>query len=84
MKTVDLGKETHSLAELLTLAKSESVLIRTSSGEDFLLEQADEFERGAAALGRNEEFIAFLRSRSEEVGDVPIREVRDRRGLGSP
>jgi hypothetical protein len=51
MRTVDLTKEKHSLKELLTLAKSETLLIRSPSGEDFLLEQADEFDREVAALG---------------------------------
>jgi len=51
MRTVDLSKEKHSLKELLALAKSERLLIRSPSGEDFLLEQADEFDREVAALG---------------------------------
>ena len=38
MRTVDLNKEEHSLKELLALAKSEALLIRSPSGEDFLLE----------------------------------------------
>ena len=38
MKTVDPGKGQHSLAEFLTLAKSEAVLIHSTSGDDFLLE----------------------------------------------
>ena len=33
MKIVDLSKGKHSLAELLALAKSESVLIHSTSGE---------------------------------------------------
>ena len=66
MRTVDLTKEKHSLKELLALAKSETLLIRSPSGEDFLLEQADEFDRELAALGSSGNFMAFLDARSKK------------------
>lgn len=81
MKTIDLTKGRHSLSEVLTLAKAETVLLRTASGEDFLLEQADEFDREAAELGESERFSTFLAARSGEVGDIPIADVRRRRRL---
>ena len=81
MKTIDLKKRKHSLAELLRLARSQSVLIRSTSGEDFLLEQADEFDREAAALGRSDKFMSFLDSRLKETGDIPLAEVLKKRGM---
>ena len=81
MKTIDLRKEEHSLGEVLTLAKSEAVLIRSASGDDFLLELADEFDREVAALGGSEKFTSFLDARSKEAEDIPISEVREKRGL---
>jgi len=81
MKTVDLSKEDRSLGDVLALAKSGTVLIRTRSGEDFLLEQADEFDREAAALGASDRFTSFLTARSEEGPDIPLSEVRKRRGI---
>jgi hypothetical protein len=81
MKTIDLSKEDRSLGEILALAKSESVLIRSRSGEDFLLEQADEFDREAAALGASDKFMSFLERRSKETGDVSLAEALKRRGL---
>ncbi len=80
MKTIDLSKEKHSVAELLALAKSDTVLIHSSSGDDFLLEQADEFDREVAALGRSDKFMSFLEQRSKETGDLPIGKVREKRG----
>lgn len=47
MKTIDLSKGQHSLSEVLALAKSEAVLIHSVSGEDFVLEHADDFVGGA-------------------------------------
>ena len=81
MKTIDLSKGRHSLSEVLTLAKTEAVLLHSPSGEDFLLEHADEFDREAAALGGSVKFSSFLEARSKETGDVPIREVRQKRGM---
>ncbi len=81
MKTVDLREGEHSLSEVLTLAKSEAVLIRSASGEDFLLEQADEFDREVAALGASEKFMSFLGARAKETGDIPLEEVRKKRGV---
>ena len=51
MKKVDLTKEHRSLSEVLTFARLEAVLIHSASGEDFVLEPADEFDREVAALG---------------------------------
>jgi hypothetical protein len=79
MKTIDLTKEKHSLGEVLTLAKSETLLIHSASGEDFVLEPADEFDREVVALGRSEKFTSFLDARSKEAGDIPLKDIRDRR-----
>jgi hypothetical protein len=81
MKTIDLGKSQYSLGELLALAKSESVLIHSATGEDFLLEQADEFDREAAVLGASEKFMSFLKNRAGETADVPITEIEKKRGM---
>ena len=81
MKTVDLTKEEPTLADVLTLARSEAVLIHSDSGEDFVLEQADEFDREVAALGSNPKFMSLLTERSKETGDVSLEQVRAKRGL---
>ena len=81
MKRIDLTKEQHSLSDVLTFAKSETVLIHSSSGEDFVLESADEFDREVAALGASERFASFLEARSKETGDIPLREARQKRGM---
>jgi len=81
MKTVDLREGEHSLSEVLALAKSEAVLIHSASGEDFLLEQADEFDREVAALGGSEKFMSFLDARAKETGDIPLETIRKKRGV---
>jgi hypothetical protein len=73
MKRIDLTRESHSLSEVLTLAKSEAVLIHSPSGEDFVLESADEFDREVATLGASEKFAVFLDARSKESGGILLR-----------
>jgi hypothetical protein len=79
MKKVDLTREDRSLAELLALAKRDSVLIHAPSGEDFLLEPADDFDREVLALGRSPRFRSFLNARSGESGGRSLAEIRKRR-----
>lgn len=81
MRTIDLAKEQPSLADVLTLAKSEPVVIHSGPGEDYLLEPTDEFDREAAALGGSEKFLSFLQARSSEPGDIPLADVRKKRGM---
>jgi len=50
-------------------------------GEDFLVEPADEFDKEIASLGSSERFMSFLEARSKEAGDLPIADVRKKRGI---
>jgi hypothetical protein len=79
VKTINLGQEQRTLTELLALAKREALLIHSATGDDFLLEPADDFDREVAALGRSERFMSFLSERSAESGDRPLSDVRKER-----
>jgi hypothetical protein len=81
VKTIDLGKENPSLADVLILAKSEPLVIHSGPGEDYLLEPANDFDREVASLGGSERFLTSLQARSKETGDIPISEVRKKRGM---
>lgn len=81
MRTVDLSKTEKTLAEILALAREESVLIRTASGDDFLLSQADDLDREVAALGASERFTAFLDDRASEKNELSLDEVRRKHGM---
>ena len=83
MKTIDLKTEKHSLDEVLTMAKSGTVLIHSVDGNDFLLEEADEFEREVASLVSSDKFMSFLEERSREKRDIPIEEAAKKRGIES-
>ena len=81
MKTIDLSREDRTLAELLVLARREPILIHSPSGEDYLLEPADDFLKEVGALAHSDKFMSFLQERSREQGDVPLSEARKKRGL---
>ena len=84
MKTIDLTRGERTLAELLALAKHERILIHSATGDDFLLEAADAFDRQVALLGQSERFMAFLHDRSKEAGGTPLAEIRKRRHQSLP
>lgn len=81
MKTIDLSKSKHSLSEVLALAKSDAILIHSPSGDDFLVEHADELDREAAVLGASEKFMSFLLERSKEKDSLSMAEMRKKRGI---
>ena len=42
---------------------------------------ADEFDREVAALASSQKFMTFLEARSNETGDIPIGQIREKRNL---
>lgn len=75
MKTLDLKKEKVTVEELLNWATSDSVLILTEDGREFILAEADEFEKEVAIFGNSEKFMKFLEERSKEKGTISLEEV---------
>jgi len=83
MKTVNLAEGDRRISELIELAKSEPVLVHAVDGTDFVLEEADEFEREVAALGASDKFMSFLKQRSAEGEDIAAADVAERLGIDS-
>lgn len=78
MITLDLREQQITLEELFRVARSESVLVVTDEGEEYILESADEFDREVAKLGRSETFMHFLAERRKESGRIPLEEIERR------
>jgi hypothetical protein len=74
VKTIDLNKESPSVAQLLAMARRKSVLLVSKDGATFVLEEADDFDREVAELGRSEKFMRFLSERSREPAVSSIEE----------
>ena len=78
MKTVDLGTDGPSLTDLLKLAREENILVRTESGEEFLVSEVEDFDREIrlTSLARTTKLMAFLDARSREGSYIPLEEAR--------
>lgn len=81
MKVIDLTETKPSIEEILIMARSDAVLINGTDGEQYILEEADEFEQEVAALGRSEKFMNFLRQRSEQKPGKPLSEIAKKLGM---
>ena len=75
MRTIDLTQQTMNLIDLLRLASQDSLLILSNDGHQYVLEEADEFEREVAMLGRSDKFMKFLEERSKEEATISIDEL---------
>jgi hypothetical protein len=78
MITLDLRNRQITLEELFRAARSESVLIVTDEGQEYILEAADEFDHEVAELGRSEKFMNFLAERRKESGRIPLEDIERR------
>ncbi|MBI3944398.1 MAG: hypothetical protein HY321_00610 [Armatimonadetes bacterium] len=75
MKTIGLGGEGITIQEVLRWADGDVVLIRDGNGKEFILEEADAFEREVAELGASKEFMRFLAERSKEPASISLDEI---------
>ncbi|MCR4293713.1 MAG: hypothetical protein NUV76_12650, partial [Candidatus Kuenenia sp.] len=81
MNTIDLRKKKHSIDELLTMARSEPLMICGKDGKNYVLEETDEFEKEVKELGSSEKFMAFLDERSKEKETIPISSITKKLGI---
>ncbi len=81
MKTVDLATDSPSLGDLLELAREENLLVRTESGEEFLIAEVEDFDREIALTRQNDDLMALLEARSQEGAYITLQEARKRLGL---
>jgi hypothetical protein len=78
MITLDLRRERLTLEEVLKTARSQSVLIVTPEGDEYVLEVADDFDKEVAQLGNSEKFMQFLEERRKEPGRIPLEDIEKR------
>lgn len=78
MKTINLPSESVSAAELLNMARNDSVLVKTSAGDSFLVSRADEFATEAELLRRNHTFLTMLDKFKKDRESIPLNEAEKR------
>ena len=84
MRTVNLAEEPLDLAAVLTLAGQEPVLLLTPDGKEFVLTEADDFEREVESLRRSPTFQQFLEARSKDQHRIPLEEIEQELSKGEP
>ena len=75
MKTVNLEEAKIDLAEAIELAQQEPLLLVTPAGQEFLLAEADDFEKEAETLRNNVDFQRFLDERSRSPQRIALEEL---------
>jgi hypothetical protein len=78
MKTLELTSQAPTLPELIKLAQAEPVLIRTATGEEYVLGAIDDFEREVELMRSSPQLRQLLEDRRKEKGTVSAQELRSR------
>ncbi len=74
MKTLNLKEAKIDLAEAVELAREEPILLVTPTGQEFLLAEADDFEREVELLRNSVDFQRFLDERSRSLRRISLEE----------
>jgi hypothetical protein len=75
MKAIDLAKEKYELSHIFNFARTETVLLLTKNGEEFIISRADDFESEVEALRSSPAFQTFLEKRSKCKVKFSIEEL---------
>ncbi len=75
MRTIELAESYLTLNELLKIADKETVILSISGSKKFVVAPIDEFDIEVSSLRKNEEFMAFLDSLSEDKATIPLEDV---------
>ncbi len=75
MKNVDLSSAALSAADLLDLARNDSLLVKTVNGDSFLVSPADELTAEVELLRRNHDFLTLLDEFKREKETLSLDQV---------
>ncbi len=74
MKTITLDPTPPSVADILSMARKEAVLVRTRDGESFIVSSAGDFDTEVQLLRRNRVLLAMLDEAKKE-DSIPLAEA---------
>jgi hypothetical protein len=75
MRTVNLGEDKLDLQAIINLAREGPVLLLAADGKEFLLAEADDFEKEVETLRGSQAFQRFLDERSACAKRIPLEEI---------
>jgi hypothetical protein len=76
MKIIELGQSHPTLDEVIGQAENEPLVLRKPDGSMFILSQVDDFDVEVELLKNNPDFMAFLRTLSQEEETISIENLR--------
>lgn len=86
MKTIVVSNRSREMKKLLKLAKQQDIVVKTPTGEEFVLSAVDDLEYEISRQRRNKKLMAFLdrrfRAARREKG-IPLAIVKQKLGLNS-
>jgi len=75
MKTIKLSAHSPSVADLLSMAREEGVLVTTEDGDSFFVSLADDFDTEVQLLRRNHTFLTMLDELKREEQTIPLEDA---------
>lgn len=80
MKTIEIPKGAQALNKLLRQAREENLILRASTGEEFVLAELNAFDREIEVTRENKILMRFLDSRVRQRKRVSLAEIKSRLG----
>lgn len=81
MKVIEMENWYPTLAEVISLAERQTVILRKPTGKTFVLATIDDFEAEVNLLRNNQEFMSFLKELSQEPATISLGQLREELGL---
>ncbi len=78
MKTILVSPQKPTLSALLEQASSESVILQTADGREFILAELDSFDREIELARQSESLMQLLDDRGRERATISLAEARAR------
>lgn len=81
MKTIHLATDSISLTALLAEARTQTLILCTADGVEFILAEIDNFDREIELARKNPELMAFLDERGQQTKTISTADAHARLGL---
>lgn len=83
MRTVEVNKRSKSVSQLLVRAQQENLILRSSTGREFILAEITTFDREIQLQRQNPQLMAFLDRRGKHPATKSSTQIRRRLRLPS-
>jgi KaiC/GvpD/RAD55 family RecA-like ATPase len=75
MKTIKLTSHPPSVADLLSMAREDVLVVTTEEGDSFVISTADDFDTEVQLLRQNHRFLTMLDEFKRDDESIPLEEA---------